>query len=472
MTTPGTSRAPLRVAIVGSGPAAFYAAEHLLAIPDLAVRVDMFERLPTPYGLVRAGVAPDHQKIKSVTRIFDRIAADPRVRFYGLVEVGRHLHRADLERHYHQILYATGAQGNRVLDIPGEHLEGYHAATAFVAWYNGHPDFCDRQFDFSGGTAAIVGVGNVATDVARILCTPADDLARTDAADYAVAALRDSRIRRVYLLGRRGPAQAAFTNPEIKELGDRDHVQVDAPLEEVRLDAASRAALERGGSRDVARKVELLERLARRGRENRTYRVTLRFLVSPVELVGDDAGHVRAIRLAKNRLTATAAGTLVARRTSRQEEIAADLVLRAVGYRGVALPEVPFNEPWGVILNDRGRVLDPQTRRPLVGHYVAGWIKRGATGVIGTNKPDANETVSCMQADLRRGLTLGPSEPHPEQLERLVRARQPGFVSLADWHRLDEMERARGRAEGRPRVKFTSVADALAALGRPPTTQA
>lgn len=463
---PGTEAQPLRVAIVGAGPAGFYTAEPLLRQEGLVVEVDMFERLPTPYGLVRAGVAPDHPKIKSVTAIFDKIAAHPRFRFYGNVEFGKDLHRADLRRHYHQIVYATGAQTDRHMGIPGEDLRGSHAATEFVAWYNGHPDYRERRFDLQQERAAVVGVGNVAVDVARMLCRTPEELAATDIADYALEALRQSRVREVYMLGRRGPAQAAFTNPEIKELGELAEADLIVRPEEVVLDELSRAALGESEDRATLKKIEILQGFALRKPAGKSRRLVLRFLVSPVELVGDAEGRVAAMRLARNELQATATGALQAKPTNVVEELRVGLVFRSVGYRGVPLPGVPFDESRGVIANDRGRVLDPGAREPVAGEYAAGWIKRGPTGVIGTNKPDAAETVSCMLEDLARGRILTPSEPEAAAVEELLRQRQPGYVSYADWTRLNGIEVARGRAAGRPRLKLTRVEEMLEALGR------
>jgi len=466
MTRPGIPTHPLRVAIVGAGPTGYYAAEALFRQPGLVVSVDLFDRLPTPYGLVRAGVAPDHQKIKAVTAAFDRVAAHPRFRFFGCVELGKDVTVEDLRRHYHQIVYATGAQSDRRMGIPGEDLRGSHPATEFVAWYNGHPDHRDLDFDLSHERAAVVGVGNVAVDVARMLCRTPEELQRTDVADHALEALRKSRVREVYLLGRRGPAQAAFTNPEIKELGELADADVGAVPEEVELDALSRAALERNPDRSTQKKVDILQAYATRPPTGKSRRLVLRFLVSPVALLDDGAGSVGAVRLARNRLVATPAGTLQPTPTGEEEVLPVGLVFRSVGYRGVPLPGVPFNDDWCVILNDRGRVLDPDDKRPRTGEYAAGWIKRGPTGVIGTNKPDAAETVACMMEDVAASRTLLPVEPDPAAVERLVRDRQPRCVTYAEWLRLDDIETARGRDGGRPRVKFTRVDEMLAALGR------
>ena len=466
MTRPGTDGAPLRVAIVGAGPTGYYAADHLFRQPGLVVDIDMYDRVPTPYGLVRAGVAPDHQKIKSVTASFDKVAANPRFRFFGCVELGRHVSVEDLRRHYHMVLYTTGAQTDRRMGIPGEDLKNSHPATEFVAWYNGHPDYRHLTFDLSQERAAIVGVGNVAVDVARILSRTPEELATTDIADYALEALRASRIREVYLLGRRGPAQAAFTNPEVKELGELADADVTAVPEEVELDDLSRAAMERAGDRATQRKVDLLQEYARRPPSGKRRRLILRFLVSPVEILDGGTGAVGGMRLVRNKLYATDTGTLQPKPTGEFEDLPVGLVFRSVGYKGVPLPGVPFNDKWGVILNEKGRVLDPETKQPVVGEYTAGWIKRGPTGVIGTNKPDAAETVACMMEDLAADRYLRPAASTSEAVERLVRERQPRCFSYQDWLRLNELEIQRGKETGRPRVKFTTVDDMLAALGR------
>jgi ferredoxin--NADP+ reductase len=466
MTRPGTEGEPLRVAIVGAGPTGFYATDQLFRQPGLVSEVDMYDRVPTPYGLVRAGVAPDHQKIKAVTAVFDKVAANPRFRFFGGVELGRHVSVDDLRAHYHMLLYTTGAQTDRRMAIPGEDLGRSHAATEFVAWYNGHPDYRDLTFDLSQERAAVVGVGNVAADVARILSRTPEELATTDIADYALEALSASRIREVYVLGRRGPAQAAFTNPEVRELGELAGADITALPDEVELDELTRQALERAPDRATQKKVEILKEYARRAPTGKPRRLVMRFLVSPVELRDDGTGAVGGMRLVRNRLYATATGTLQPKATGEFEDLPVGLVFRSVGYRGVPLPGVPFNDDWGVILNDKGRVLDPQTKHPLVGQYTAGWIKRGPTGVIGTNKPDAVETVAGMVEDLARDIHLRPAAPSPAAVERLIGERQPQYLSYQDWQRLDEIETRRGKETGKPRVKFTRVKDMLAALGR------
>jgi len=462
----GDTARPLRVAIIGAGPTGYYAADHLFRQPGLNVSIDMFDRLPTPYGLVRVGVAPDHQKIKSVTTAFAKVAENPGFRFFGGVEIGKHISVDELRRHYHAIFYSTGAQTDRRMGIPGEDLRGSHAATEFVAWYNGHPDYRDRHFDLSHERAAVVGVGNVAVDVARILCRSPEELATTDIADHALEVLRKSRIREVYLLGRRGPAQAAFTTPEIKELGDLADADITVPQSEAELDDLSRLALERMPDRATTKKVEIIQGYARRARAEKSRLLVLRFLVSPVEILGNETDGVAALTLAKNRLVASATGTLSPRPTDARETLPVGLVFRSVGYRGVPVPDVPFNEDWAVILNEKGRVLDPQSKRHRLGEYTGGWIKRGPTGVIGTNKPDAAETVACMMEDVAAGQLLTPAEESVEAVERLVVERQPRCLTYEDWLRLDAIETARGREAGRPRVKFTRVEDMLDALGR------
>lgn len=465
MSEVGSASNPLRVAVIGSGPAGFYTVSNFLKYPDVTVEIDMYDRLPTPFGLVRGGVAPDHQKDKSVTRAYDKSARSPNFRFFGNVEFGKHVTLADLQQHYHQIMFTTGAQVDRSLGIPGEDLAGSHSATDFVAWYNGHPDFADLEFDLSQESVAIVGIGNVAVDVARMLCHSDEELRVTDMADYAIEALRNSNVKQVYMLGRRGPAQAAFTPPEIKELGELSEADVVISAAEATLDPESRADMEASGDKNVIKNVATIEEIAATAPSGKPRQLTIRFLVSPTEIVGDENGHVKAIRLAKNELFRSEDGSLRSRTTGETEELPVGLVFRSVGYRGVPLRDVPFNESWGSLYNEAGRVTD-EDGTALTGLYCAGWIKRGPSGVIGTNKTDAQETVACMVEDLKAGKLLSPVQPEVAAAEQLVAARQPEFVSYDDWSRIDEAELARGKEEGRPRVKFTAVADMLAALGR------
>ncbi|MBL8987185.1 MAG: FAD-dependent oxidoreductase [Gemmatimonadetes bacterium] len=453
--------APLRVAVIGAGPAGFFLADKLLSQTDRPVTVDLFERLPVPYGLVRFGVAPDHEKIKAVTRSFDKVAGRPGFRFFGNVEIGQHLTVDELRRHYHAVAFTTGAQSDRRMGIPGEDLAGSHPATEFVAWYNGHPDFRDRTFDLTAERVAVVGVGNVAVDVARILSRTPDELARTDIADHALEALRHSKVKEVYLLGRRGPVQAAFTTPEVKELGELAEADALARPDEVALDPLSEAQLAREDDASEKRKVEVLADYAARTSTGKPKRLVLRFLVSPVELVGDAAGRVRSLRLVKNRLVERDGG-IAAVATDQHEELPVDLVFRSVGYRGVAIPGLPFDEKRGTVPNVAGRVTGPDGA-PLPGLYAAGWIKRGPSGVIGTNKPDAGETADAILADAAGSSLLDPPANSAELVAMLVATRQPDLVDWAAWQRIAAAEAAAGKAAGRPRAKLTRVAEMVTA---------
>jgi ferredoxin--NADP+ reductase len=352
------------------------------------------------------------------------------------------------------------------LGIPGEDFPGSHPATEFVAWYNGHPEYRDYQFDLSQERAAVIGVGNVAMDVARILCRTPAELRQTDMADYAIEAFSQSNIKEVYIIGRRGPAQAKFTNPEIKELGELADADIYVPPADAELDPLSEAAMLASGDRATVKNVEIVQGFATLPANGKSRRLTLRFLVSPVEIIGDAASGIAALRLVKNELVATPAGALRPQATDQLEDIPVGLVFRSVGYQGVALPNIPFFDDWGVILNDRGRIVDPVSRESLPGMYTAGWIKRGPSGVIGTNKPDAVETVTCMLEDAAAGHTFTPEQPQVEAIACLLKERQPHLFTFDDWLKLDELEVARGEAQGRPRVKFTSVPEMLQALGR------
>lgn len=458
MAAVGTPENPLRVAIIGSGPSGFYTVSNLLKQSDLSVEMDMFDRLPTPYGLVRAGVAPDHQKDKSVTRAYEKSAAHPGFRFFGNVEYGTHIHMDDLKAHYHQVMFTTGSPFDRNLGIPGEDLEGSHSATEFVAWYNGHPDFADLKFDLTQENVAVVGMGNVAMDVARILCKTTEELAVTDIAEHALEALKASQVKNVYILGRRGPAQAAFTPPEIKEMGEFEDADVVVLGSEAALDAASQQALEASGDKNAQKNVDTVQEYASRSLTGKKRQLHIRFLVSPSELEGQD-GRVTACKLVKNKLVEEG-GSIKAVATSEEEVIPAGLVFRSVGYRGKPLPDVPFNDSWGTIANEGGRVVD-ESGAQAVGLYTAGWIKRGPSGVIGTNKTCAQETVNLMVEDLAAGRHFEPTQS-PAALVDLVLSRQPDAITFADWKKIDDEELARGEAKGKPRVKFTRVAEMVA----------
>jgi ferredoxin--NADP+ reductase len=447
---------PIRVAVIGSGPAGFYAAGHLLGDKEREIEVDMIERLPTPWGLVRSGVAPDHPKIKSVTRVYEKTAAHPRFRYYGNVELGRDVDREDLLRHYHAVVYATGAPGDRPLGIPGEDLQGSWAATDFVGWYNGHPDHRDLEFDLSCERAVVIGNGNVALDVARMLTLSHPELSVTDTADHALEALRHSAITEVLVVGRRGPAQAAFTNPELRELGEMD--DVDVIVDAVELEQAL-AVPDHDVDPTAQRNVKLLREYAEREPEGRRRRIVLRFLLSPLELRGD-AGGVREVVLGRNELVADDSGALRPRPTSETEIVRAGLVLRAIGYRGKPLAGVPFDTRRAVIANVGGRVVDADGA-PRRGEYVVGWIKRGPTGIIGTNKKDAQETVDAIVQDVDADELHAPDAPDAQSVHQLLLSRRPDLVSYEGWSEIDRHERELGEPEGRPRVKLTDIEQML-----------
>jgi ferredoxin--NADP+ reductase len=436
----------MRVAVVGSGPAGFYAAGALLSA-DPPAEVDMIERLPTPWGLVRLGVAPDHPKLKTVSRAFERIAEQPGFRFLGNVEVGRDLHHEDLVRLYDAVVYAVGAQTDRRLGIPGEDLPGSWAATEFVAWYNGHPDYQQVAFDLSVERAVVIGNGNVALDIARMLALTGEELAPTDATDASIAAIESSPIREIVVVGRRGPAQAAFTTPELHEMGDLAGADVV-------VDPADLENAEPQGT-NAERNLAVLHELAAREPAGKARRVVFRFFHSPVAILGEE--RVEGIELVRNELDANNRAVP----TEERQTLPCGLVFRSVGYHGVELPGVSFDEATGTIPNEGGRV-GP-------GVYCAGWIKRGPTGVIGTNKKDATETVELLLEDA----AAGRLEPKPDAtaaaVDALLAERGVRVVEYAGWTAIDEVERAAGEKLGRPRVKLCSWADLLAAASRAAT---
>jgi ferredoxin--NADP+ reductase len=463
MSKIGTEETPLRVAIVGAGPSGFYAAEHILKDSDLHAQVDLFDRLPTPYGLVRGGVAPDHPKIKSVIRVYEKTAAREGFRFFGNVKVGHDIEVEDLERLYHALVFTVGCETDRQLGIPGEDLPGSHAATSFVGWYNAHPDYAEREFDLSCERAVVIGNGNVAMDVARMLALTDHELRQTDTADHAIEALDAKQIREIVVLGRRGPVQAAFTNPEIKELGEMEDADVVVDPKEVELDPASQAYVE-SDEADKTTKVnfETLKEFSQRQPEGKKQRIVLRFLSSPVEIKGD--GKVESIVIGRNELIEEG-GTLRAKDTGEREELECGLVMRSVGYTGIPIEGVPFDEKRGLILNEGGRILDSHDAGHKTGHYTAGWIKRGPSGVIGTNKKDALETVQNLFEDVEGEKLLSPENPDPSAVEDLLRERNIRFITFEDWQAIDQAEVGRGEPHGRPRVKFVRVEEMLETVG-------
>ena len=442
--------------VVGSGPAAFYAAGPLLASEDPVVEVDMIERLPTPWGLVRLGVAPDHPQLKTVSRAFEKIAARPGFRFLGNVEVGRDVSHEELTALYDAVVYAVGSQTDRQLGIPGEDLPGSWAATELVAWYNGHPDFQHLEFDLSHERAVVVGNGNVALDVARMLALTSEELAPTDTTDAAIEAIVSSGIREIVVLGRRGPVQASWTSTELGELGELAGADILVDPDELVLDPASEAELE-AGSNIVQRNVEILRDFATREPAGKPRSVRLRFRVSPVAIHGEE--RVEAVEIVHNRLEADEDGRVRAVATEEREVIPCGIVFRSVGYRGVGIPGVPFDERVGTVPNENGRVLGADGSA-IPGVYCAGWIKRGPTGVIGTNKKDAAETVEHLLEDARAGRLPVRGEG---TIDDLLGARDVQVVTYPGWEAIDTLERARGEEQGRPRVKLCTWDELLAA---------
>lgn len=439
-----------RIAVVGSGPAAFYAAIELATVRG--IEIDIYDRLLTPYGLVRAGVAPDHPETKAVTELFRTVARTKSVHVHLGVEIGTDVTHEDLMAHHDAVVYATGASGERALDIPGEELPGSHAATEFVAWYNGHPDFADRTFDFSSRRAVVIGNGNVALDLARILTTDPEELAHTDIADHALDALRHSNIREVLVLGRRGPAQAKFTNPELIALSNSTAVELVAHP----LDAETAfTAVSNSSNADLSVKLALVQRLTDRYRgstepDQESKKIVLRFCTSPVSIEGTTS--VTGIRLVRNVLRETEDGSLCAEATGDTEIVDTSLVLRSVGYRGRAIAGVPFDTTRGVIPNADGRVTD-ESGRVVPGVYAAGWIKRGPTGVIGTNRKCARDTVHHLLEDIAAG-NIRPAPRGRQELDAMLSEKVPDTLDFTDWLAIDAAEIAAGTTSSRPRIKF------------------
>jgi len=452
-----------KIAVIGSGPAGFYAAGELFRQQSWEIKVDMFERLPTPFGLVRGGVAPDHQKIKSVQKIYSRIAENENFRFFGNVEFGRDIFQADLLEHYDAVIYSVGSHADRALGIPGENLSGSHSATEFVAWYNGHPDFCDYKFDLSAKNAFVIGIGNVALDVARILAKTPEELAETDIADYALDALRASQLEDIWLVGRRGPVQAAFSPAELREFMELAEADVVVEQNVLELDAESQQILETDASNDTKKNIEILKQISLRDVSAKKRRVHFLFLSSPVEISGNDK--VEKISLVRNQLLKREDGSLAAQPTEKINEAAAELVFRSIGYHGQPLPDLPFDQKSGTIPNECGQVKDQENGNKLRNReYVAGWIKRGPSGVIGTNKQDAVETVHRMlETFLNEKMEAGKNCANPD-IVALLENRKLEYVSFADWKLIDVHETEAGQKQGRPRVKLTSIAEMLSVI--------
>ncbi|HEY6759572.1 MAG TPA: FAD-dependent oxidoreductase [Baekduia sp.] len=447
-----TSAEAPRAVIVGAGPSGFYAADQLLGA---GFAVDVLDALPTPFGLVRAGVAPDHPKIKAVTRVYEKTAKKDGFRFFGGVVLGRDVTRAELLERYDVVLYALGTSDDNRLGIPGEDRPGVHGATQFVAWYNGHPDAADHDYDLSCERAVVVGNGNVAIDVARMLVLDPDELTPTDTADHAIEAFAQSQVKEVVLLGRRGPAQAAFTNPELRELADLQRAGVEVDVTDLQLDEHSAQWLETEADVTSRKNVEILRDYAAAGPKDASHKIILRFLRSPVEILGEgDDGPVTGVRVGINRIDENRRAVA----TGEEEVIEAGLVLRSIGYRGKPVADIPFDERRGLIRNTGGRVC-AESGDPHRGEYVVGWIKRGPSGVIGTNKKDAADTTAKIVEDRDAGHLNTPTITDPDEIAAFYAERAPDSVTWAGWEAIDAHEKSTGEPHGRPRVKLVRLAD-------------
>ena len=458
MNTLGSEQKPLRVAIVGSGPSAFYATEALIKSGH-TVRIDMFERLPAPFGLVRNGVAPDHPKLKQPILIYDKIARSPAFTFLGNVTVGHDIRVAELQSAYHAVIFACGAETDRKLGIAGEDLPGSYTATEFVGWYNGHPDYRDRVFDLSQEVAVIIGQGNVAADVCRILSKTVDELKHTDIAEHALAVLAESKIREVHVIGRRGPAQAKFTNKELRELGELADCGAVVDPADLCLNRESELELADKANFINANNVEIFKTWASRPTSGKRRRCYFRFLESPVMLLGQS--HLERLVLERNRLEGEP-NRQVAKGTGQKRELSCGLLFRSVGYRGVPIPGVPFDERNGVFPNAEGRLLD-DNKNVIPTLYVTGWIKRGPSGVIGTNRADSVATVNALLADLPKLDSAAP-KAGAEALYPLLTSRGGRVVSYGNWLKIDAVEVERGKPKGKPREKLTTVEEMLAVV--------
>ena len=463
----GSEERPLRVAVVGSGPSGFYAIGALFKQEGLHVQADLFDRLPTPFGLVRGGVAPDHQKIKNVIRVYNKTASNENFRFFGNVMVGRDLSVAELQEHYDQVVLAVGNESDRSMGIPGEDLNGVYSATEFVGWYNGHPDFQDREFGLDGAKrVAVVGNGNVAMDVTRILAQSPDELASTDITDAALESLRQSTVEEIVILGRRGPAQAAFSPKEIKEIGELESSTLCLTAADVDLDELSQSWLDEKAAPSAKKNVDYLKENAGQLPGSDCV-VRCRFLVSPVELTGED-GRLSAVRIQHNELYASDDGTPRPRGTDKHETLDVDLVFKAVGYRGTPLEGIPFHERWGIFHNQDGRITDGEDGPALPNVYVVGWAKRGPSGLIGTNGPDSQATVAKMIEDLEG--QLGDADETQSgakslgAVPALLADRGVDVVTYEDWEKLDAEEIRRGESKGKVREKFVDIPAMMAAL--------
>ena len=459
MSQLGTEAAPLRVAVVGAGPSGFYATEALLK-SEVAAQVDLIERLPSPYGLVRSGVAPDHPKLKQSIEVYKKVAALEGFHFFGNVTVGKDVTPQELRDIYHAVIYTCGAETDRRLGIEGEDLAGSHTATEFVGWYNGHPDYRDREFDFSHETAVIIGQGNVAADVARILSKSVDELKHTDISQHALDALAESQIKTIAVVGRRGPAQAKFTTKELREFLELENCQAAIASEELALNEASQTEVaDKKAGVVAAKNMAVFEKMAENAEHGKARTCRMMFCRSPIRIEGN--GRIERVVLECNELS----GEPFSQRasgTGETETLECGLLFRSIGYRGVPIEGVPFHDSWGVFPNQEGRITDGPDGAVVPGIYTAGWIKRGPSGIIGTNRACAVQTVESLMGDLNN---LSADRAGTDALAKLLQERGVRSIEFPEWQQIDAEEVSRGEPKGKPREKFTRREEMLQILG-------
>ena len=454
----GTADKPLQVAIVGAGPSGFYAAEALIK-SDTNVCVNLIERLPAPFGLVRNGVAPDHPKLKQAIEVYKKISQKPGFSYIGNVTVGQDVTADELKKTHHAVIYTCGAEADRRLNIEGEDLPGSYTATEFVGWYNGHPDYRDRTFDLSGKTAVIIGQGNVAIDVARILAKSIDDLKHTDIAEHALESLAQSQIKEIYVVGRRGPAQAKFTTKELREFLILDNCQAFIDADELKLNEASVAEIADRQGAVNKKNMDLFKQFSETKMDSKARICHFTFLKSPVRFEGES--RLQRVVFENNELHGDSFSQS-ARGNGTTFEFECDILFRSIGYRGIPIPDVPFYEKWGTFPNDKGRVTDEQAGQPLTGVYTAGWIKRGPSGIIGTNRACSVETVQSLLEDIDN---LDADCAGKSALHQILDSREVQYINYNQWEKVDATEVQRGEAKSKPREKYTRVKEMLEVAG-------
>ncbi len=460
--TIGTQSRPLRVAIIGSGPSGFYAAESLLKNDTIVAEIDMFEYLPTPFGLVRAGVAPDHQQIKSVAKIYDKIASMENFRFWGNVQFGSDLSREELLDTFDTIIYAIGAQSDRSMGVSGEDKKGSHSATEFVAWYNGHPDYKDAQFDLSQEKVAIVGMGNVALDIARVLALTPDEIAKTDIPHHVQEQLKASKVREINLIARRGPLQAAFTNTGTKEIPDLEGAVAIVDPEELTLENNTAQTLTDSGDKKMVQNFQFLESISSNEIDPSKRVIRFMFRKSPQEIVGGDS--VTGITMVTNELFTDDEGRIHHTMTEDLETLDCGLVFRSVGYKVRPVDGIQYDAKRGTVANVEGRVIDADSGETVRGEYVVGWAKRGASGVIGTNKPDSIATVEKLLEDLPQWSGDELVKPQAQTIKELLDGKNIHYVPFEDWKIIEKIEHEEGKAREKPREKFVTIHEMISVI--------